>query len=138
MNLLLDPGSAARLAEKTAQLIVAGRELSSFGEEDPSLAGECGVEICSLEARTILSSGAPFRVAQLAAEAARSRRQVTVSSQDLETMSRLEAVVAMGSSRIGLKLATLDASASQEPMARLGSLIGLATGAAGLIRTIFP
>jgi hypothetical protein len=134
VNLLLDPGSAARLAEKTAQLIVAGRELSAFGEEDPTLAGECGVEICSLEARTILSSGAPFRVAQLAGEAARARRQVTVSSGDLETLSRLEAVVAMGSSRIGLKLATLDASASQEPMAKLGSLIGLATGVAGFVR----
>lgn len=138
MNLLLDPRSAALLAEKTAHLIVAGRELSAFGEEDPTLAGECGVEICSLEARTILSSGAPLRVAQLAGEAARSRRQVSVSSQDLETLSRLEAVVSMGSSRINLKLAAMDASASQEPIARLGSLIGLATGAAGLIRSFLP
>lgn len=136
MNLLLDPGTAAKLAEKTAHLIMAGRALSAFGEEDPALAGECGVEISSLEARTILSSGAPFRVAQLAAEAARARRQVTVSSQDLETLSRLEAVVAMGSSKIGLKMAALDASASQEPMAKLGSLIGLATGAAGFIRSL--
>lgn len=136
MNLLLDPRAAAHLAQKTAHLILAGRELSAFGEEDPALAGECGVEICSLEARTILSSGAPLRVAQLAGEAATTRRQVTVSSQDLETLSRLEAVVAMGSSRIGLKLATLDASSAQEPMARLGSLIGLVTGAAGLIKTI--
>jgi hypothetical protein len=136
VNLLLDPGTAAKLAEKTVQLILAGRELSSFGEEDPTLAGECGVEICSLEARTILSSGAPARVAQMAGEAARGRRQVTVSSGDLETLSRLEAVVAMGSSRIGLKLATLDASASQEPMAKLGTMIGLATGAAGFIRSL--
>lgn len=136
MNLLLDPRSAALLAQKTAHLIVAGRELSSFGEEDPTLAGEVGVEICSLEARTILSSGAPFRVAQLAGEAARARRQMTVSSQDLETLSRLEAVVSMGSSRINQKLAAMDASAAQEPMAKLGSLIGLATGAAGFIRSI--
>jgi hypothetical protein len=136
VNLLLDPGTAAKLAEKTAQLILAGRELSAFGEEDPTLAGECGVEICSLEARTILSSGAPARVASLAGDAARGRRQITVSSQDLETLSRLEAVVAMGSSRIGLKLATLDASASQEPMAKLGTMIGLATGAAGFIRSL--
>lgn len=136
MNLLLDPGTAARLAEKTARLILAGRELSAFGEEDPTLAGECGVEICSLEARTILSSGAPARVASLASDAARGRRQVTISSGDLETLSRLEAVVAMGSSRIGLKLATLDASASQEPMAKLGTMIGLATGAAGFIRSL--
>lgn len=136
MNLTLDPRIAAQLAEKTAQLIGAGRELSSFGEEDPSLAGECGVEICSLEARTILAGGAPYRVASLAGEAARARRPVTIGTQDLEAVSRLEAVVAMGSSRIGLKLATLDASASQEPMAKLGSVIGLATGAAGFIRSL--
>jgi hypothetical protein len=136
VNLTLDPGTAAQLAEKTAQLIGAGRVLSEFGEEDPSLAGDCGVEICSLEARTILSGGAPYRVASLAAESMRMRRPVTLSSQDLEAVSRLEAVVAMGSSRIGLKLATLDASSSQEPMARLGSIIGLVTGAAGFIKTI--
>jgi hypothetical protein len=136
VNLTLNPGTAAQLAEKTGQLIGAGRELASFGEEDPSLAGECGVEICSLEARTILSGGAPYRVASLSGEAARQRRPVTIATQDLEAVSRLEAVVAMGSSRIGLKLASLDASASAEPMARLGSMIGLATGAAGFIRSL--
>lgn len=136
MNLTLNPGVAAELAEKTVQLIGAGRELSSFGEEDPALAGECGVEICSLEARTILASGAPYRVASLAGEGAQRRRPVTISTLDLEQVSRLEAVVAMGKSRIDLKLATLDASASQEPMARLGSVIGLATGAAGFIRSL--
>jgi hypothetical protein len=136
VNLTLNPGTAAMLAEKTAQLIGAGRELSAFGEMDPALAGECGVEICSLEARMILSGGAPYRVASQAGEAAQSRRPVTISHSDLELVSRLEAVVAMGSSRIGLKLATLDASASQEPMAKLGSMIGLATGAAGFIRSL--
>lgn len=136
MNLTLNPGTAAQLAEKTAQLIGAGRELASFGEEDPTLAGDCGVEICSLEARTILAGGAPNRVASIAVEAVRTRRSVTIATQDLEAVSRLEAVVAMGSSRIGLKLATLDASASAEPMTRLGSMIGLATGAAGFIRSL--
>lgn len=136
MNLNLNPGIAAQLAEKTSQLIGAGRALSAFGEEDPELAGECGVEICSLEARTILASGAPYRVAQVASEAAAMRRPAAVSSLDLEQVSRLEAVVAMGSARIDLKMASLDASASQEPMARLGSMIGLATGAAGLIRSL--
>lgn len=136
MNLTLNPGTAAQLAEKTAQLIGAGRALASFGEEDPSLAGECGVEICSLEARTILAAGAPYRVSSLAGESARQGRPVTIATQDLEAVSRLEAVVSMGSSRIGLKMATLDASESAEPMTKLGSMIGLATGAAGLIRSL--
>ncbi len=136
MNLTLNPGTAAQLAEKTAHLIGAGRELGSFGADDPALAGECGVEICSLEARTILAGGAPERVAAVAWEGARVRRPITISSQDLEAISRLEAVIAMGSSRIEQKLASMDASASAEPMAKLGSLIGLATGAAGFIRSL--
>lgn len=134
MKLLLDPSVAAQLGEKTAHLIGAGRELSAFGEIDPELAGECGVEICSLEARTILSSGAPFRVASLAGESARTRRALSLASEDLEAVSRLEAVVAMGSSRIALKLASMDASAAQEPMAKVGTLLGVATGAIGLIK----
>jgi len=136
VNLTLNPGVAADLAQKTAYLIGAGRELASFGEEDPGLAGECGVEICSLEARTILATGVPNRVAALAGESARVGRPLTLATQDLEAVSRLEAVVAMGSSRIGQKLASLDASASAEPMAKLGSLIGLATGVGGFIRSL--
>jgi hypothetical protein len=138
MKLTLDPAIAAQLGEKTARLIGAGQELSVFGEMDPGLAGECGVEICSLEARTILSGGAPHRVVSLAGESMRTRRAVALSSDDLEAVSRLEAVVAMGSSRIGLKLASLDAAEAQEPMARLGNLIGFATGAVGLIKSIWP
>lgn len=136
MRHTLGPEIAARLGEKTARLIGAGQELSVFGEMDPELAGECGVEICSLEARTILNTGAPFRVLSQAAESARTRRALALSSDDLEAVSRLEAVVAMGSSRIGMKLASLDATAVQEPMARLGNLIGFATGAVGLIKSL--
>lgn len=138
MKLTLDPAIATQLGDKTARLIGAAQELSVFGEMDPGLAGECGVEICSLEARTILSGGAPFRVASLAGESARARRPVALSSDDLDAVSRLEAVVSMGSSRINLKLASLDAAASQEPMAKLGNLIGFATGAVGLIKSIWP
>lgn len=135
VNLNFDPGTAAELAKRTAYLIGAAQELSAFGEQDPALAGECGVEICSLEARTILSGGAPFRVMVKAEESGRFRRPVAIAASDLEAVSRLEAVVSMGTSRIDLKAAALDATIAQEPTARIGNLIGLATGAIGFIKS---
>lgn len=132
-----DPRSASILAERSAFIEGSGAVLAALGEADPGLAGECGVEVCSLEARTILATGAPGRVAALAGEAARTGKPVAVSPGDLESLSRLEAVVALGSSRIQLKLAALEAEAAQEPRAQLGSLIGLATGAVGLWKAFF-
>lgn len=137
MNTIFDPRTAALLAERVGALHGAATELASLGEHDPGLAGECGVEVCALEARTILSGGAAQRIAVLSAEAARAGRPVSIGTVDLEAVSRLEAVVSLGSSRIGLRLASLDAAASQEPIAKWGGLIGLASGAVGLIRSLF-
>lgn len=135
MNLSFGPDSARELAQRTRYLIGSGRELSLFGEQDPVLAGECGVEICSLEARTILNGGAPFRVVARAEEGIRAGRPITISMADLDAVSRLEAVVSMGSSRIDHKMAALDAAIAQQPAASLGSMVSLATGAIGLIKT---
>lgn len=135
MNLNLDPVMAGRLAEKTAYLIGAARELSAFDEEDPVMAGECGVEVCALEARTILSGGVPYRVLDKAHEAGHTGRPYMVPVSDLEMLSRLEAVVAMGSSRISNKIAALDSAIAQEPAGTIGSMIGIATGAIGLIKS---
>lgn len=137
MRTTFDPRSAALLAERASRIQGSGAELAALGEVDPDLAGECGVEICSLEARTILASGAPSRVVAMAGEAARSGRPTAIETSDIEAMSRLEQVVALGSSRISLKLAALEAQAAQEPTARMGSLMGLATGAVGLFKTFF-
>jgi|FLYK01.1.fsa_nt_gi hypothetical protein len=136
MEILYPPHDAVRLAESVAKISEAARVLAAFGEADPGLASECGVEINALEARTILASGAPARVAARAVEAARTGRPAAVSAQDLEALSRLEAVVALGKSRIDLRLAALEAEASQEPLSRLAGLAGLATGAVGLIKSI--
>lgn len=135
VNVNLDPDMAGKLAQKTAYLIGAAQELSSFDEEDPVMAGECGVEICALEARTILSGGIPYRVLAKAQEAGRIRRPFMVPVSDLEAVSRLEAVVSMGASRIGHKIASLDAAIAQQPTNMIGNMIGIATGAIGLIKS---
>jgi hypothetical protein len=137
MNTTFDPRTAALLAQRALSIQSSAAELAGLGEYDPVLAGECGVEVCSLEARTILSSGAPRRVAASAQEAAQTGRPAMIVTADLEALSRLEGVVALGSSRIGFHLASLDAAAAQEPTARLGNLVGLASGAIGLIRSFF-
>lgn len=137
MRTTFDPGTARVLSERAYAIQVSASELAGLGEHDPALAGECGVEVCSLEARTILMSGAPDRVRQAATQAAQSGRNAEIQTSDLEALSRLEAVVAMGSSRINLKMAAMDAEAAQAPAASLGSLMGLATGAIGFVRSFF-
>lgn len=137
MRTTFDPRTAALLAERATAIQGAALELAALGEVDPGLAGECGVEVCSLEARTILSGGGPSRVIQMAAEAAQRGQLVSIPTVDLEALSRLEAVTALGSSRITLKLAALDAAAAEGPKATIQSLMGLASGAVGLWKTFF-
>jgi hypothetical protein len=136
MRLNFAPDQAARLAGRAASVARAAGELSLFGESDPDLARECGVEISALEARTILSGGAPARIAAAAGEASRWGRPAVLAAEDMDAMERLEHVVALGKSRIDLKSAALDAEASQEPLARLGGFIGLAGAAAGFLKSI--
>ncbi len=128
----LDPSQAAFLVERSVRLAGSARELSAFGEAEPHLASECGVEINALEARTILASGAVDRVARAAAEAVQTRRHASLAAEDLEAVARLEGTVALGSSRIGLKLATLEAAARQEPSQQVNNLIAMGSGVIGL------
>lgn len=137
MNLNFSPAHASILGERAVRLAGSAAELASFGEADPELAAECGVEIGALEARSLLGSGACVRIATAAADSVQTGRPASLAAGDLEALSRLEAVVALSSSRIGLKLAAADAAAAQEPLARLTNLLGLAGGAYGLIKSIF-
>jgi hypothetical protein len=137
VNVLFGPNEAKVLGEQAARLEMSARELALFGEQDPGLAGECGVEVNALEARTILSGGVCRRLAGLAAESVRSGKPVPVAANDLDMLGRLDEVVALGNGRIGLKIAAIDAEKGQEGAARLGSIIGLATGAVGLVKSIF-
>ena len=101
----LSPQQAQFLYQQIGRIATAAQELGQFGETEPDLAGACGVEVCSLEARTILAGGYLQRLAAAAAESVRSGRPATVAAEDLEAASRLEGAVALGSSRIGNKMA---------------------------------
>lgn len=137
MNVSFGPEVAARLAEKASHVAMAGRGLAGFGEAEPWLASQCGVEIGALEARTILSGGAAERVGRAAQEAAQSRRPVLLASEDLEALSRLEGVLAVTTNRIEQTLALIEARESSSGMDGLGSFLGLATGAVGLFKSLF-
>lgn len=137
MNVSFGPDVAGRLAEKAAYVQMAGKELALFGEAEPWLAAQCGVEIGALEARTLLSGGAATRIGRLAGEAAAAGAPVVLAAEDLEALSRLEGVLALSSSRIGQAIAIMDAREQSSGFDNLGSVIGLATGAVGLIKSIF-
>lgn len=135
-TLSLAPGQAAALGVHAERIEGAAHELALFGEREPVLCGECGCDVPSLEARTILSGGAPNRIAEAARHSALSGTPMAVTRSDLDALSRLEGVVMLGSSRIGFKMASLDAEDKQSGVTQLGGLIGLATGVAGLVKTI--
>jgi len=137
VNLVLTSEQARILHEKVGQLAGAAVELGRFGETDPDLAGSCGVEVCSLEARTILAGGYLQRIAGSIASALQAGQSVNLAAEDLEALSRLEGAVALGASRIELKRAALEAEAGQEGISKIGGLLGLATGAVGLYKSIF-
>lgn len=135
--LTFDPRHAAVLRDRVVGLAGSARDFAMFGESEPDLVSECGVEIGCLECRTILAGGAPERVVRAMSEAAQLGRPAGVESGDIEAVSRLEAVLAQSSNRIGLRLASIDAAAAQEPLQRWGSLVALGTGVLGLVKSIF-
>jgi|SRR5579871_155434 len=134
MNVSFGPDMARVLAEKARHVHMAGRELALFGEQEPWLASDTGIEIGSLEARTILSSGATARIFDAADSAARSGKTVTLLAGDVEALSRLEGVLASASSKIAQKQAILEAQDS--PMVKVGQVLGLAAAAANAIGMI--
>jgi hypothetical protein len=137
MDASFSPDQAALLAGHVHRVAMAARELAHFSETDPDIVAECGLEVSSLEARMALSGGAPARIAAAAADAAASGRNARVRSEDLDTMTRLEGVLALAGARMDTRIAAIDAEQSQMGLAKLGSLIGFATGAVGLVKSIF-
>jgi hypothetical protein len=137
MNIAVNPRDAALLGQKAVDLSLSAQELAAFAVQDPGMANECGVEVNALEARTILGSGICHRLAGKCIDAVKAGRTIQVDAADLEQLSRLEGVLSLGSARISLKIAAFDAAQGQEGMAKLGSIIGLATGAIGLVKSIW-
>lgn len=136
MNFSLSPEQAEFLSGRAARIAASAHWLGEFGETDPDLAGACGVEVCALEARTLLGSGLVQRIQAAAGEAVQYRRPVLLASDDLEGLARLEAAVSLGSSRISIRLAAMEVEAGQEGMAKFGGLLGLAGSVWGLVKSI--
>lgn len=134
MNLQFGPGQGEAVARRAEALAGAAMAVVQLDEEDPELSSACGVEVCALEARTVLGSGVLGRVAAAASEARRGRPFV-LSSEDVQALDSLARAVSRADTRIGLKRAALDAEASQEGIARFGGLLGLATGAVGFVKS---
>lgn len=131
MNVSFGPDMARVLAEKARHVHMAGRELALFGEQEPWLASDVGIEIGSLEARTILASGATARVFEAADMAARAGKPAMLMAGDVEALSRLEGVLSMAASKIAQKQMMLEAAES--PVAKIGQVLGLAATAANAI-----
>lgn len=128
------------LAERTRRVQMAGRELAMFGDAEPVLASQCGVELSALEARGILAGGAPERVASLAERAAAAGRPVAVAQGDWEQLLRLEGVLSMAASRIELRRKALEAETSVPSFVQtLAPMLGgiVVDRAIGLIKSIF-
>lgn len=129
------PEVATALLQKIREISLSGRELASFADREPFLASECGVEISALEAKTILGSGIPDRIAASASEAARTGRGFFLHRSDLDGMNRLEGVISTASSRIAQKYMALESAAS--PAVKLGTAINVVGGVINILKTIF-
>lgn len=112
------------LAGRARRLASAAREFVSFAESEPMLAGRAGVEVLALEARGILGAGAAQRAAQGMAEPA-----------DVETLVRLDGVVALAGARLESLEAAMEAAEGEGGFQKLAGIIGLASGAVGLIKS---
>lgn len=129
------PDVARAFLSKIDQVRLAGSELASFGETEPGLAAECGVEIAALEARTILGSRAADRILMAARQGAQLGRPFAVQEADMRAMSRLEGVVSLASNRIAQRYMALEGANSN--VAKLGTVVNVVSGIAGLVRTFF-
>lgn len=129
------PEVARALAVKVRHVGMSGAELASFGEEEPALAAECGVEIAALEARTILAGAAADRIVASADQAARLGRPFMLYEADVRAMTRLEGVVSLASARIAQRYMALEGA--QSNVSKLGAVVNVVTGLAGLVRTFF-
>lgn len=134
-QLQFGPEIARALAAKVSQVRMAGAELASFGEAEPGLSAECGVEIAALEARTILGSAAADRILSAAVHGAQLGRPFTVSEADMRAMNRLEGVLSLASNRIAQRYMALEGASSN--VSKLGSVVNVVSGIAGLVRTFF-
>lgn len=137
MNRTFSAEEAEVLGRRAVELGESAEALSLFAQESPELAQLAGVEVAALEARSILRSGAIHRVVATAMGSARIRRQAQIAAPDLESMTRLEAVVQLSGARINASVQSMDQQGSRGRFDTLGSIIGLASTAVGLYKALF-
>lgn len=129
------PEVAPALLRKVREVSLSGRELAAFADREPALASECGIEISALEAKTILGSGLPDRVAAVAEQASRQRTGFVLFRSDLEGINRLEGVISTASSRIAQKYMALENSGSN--VQKLGTVVNTVLGVVNVFKAIF-
>ena len=114
----MDPNEThvAAFAVSAKALSGAALELVAFADGEPALASRAGVEVLALEARGIMSAGAPMRLA--AKEAA---------PGDMEALARLEGIVTLAEARLDALDASLGATESGGGIERLSGFIGIAS-----------
>lgn len=120
------------LAAKADGDAKAAKELVSFWSENPELAGRAAVEVLALEAKSILSGGAVERVMA----SSRSGRP-TLRQDDLDSVFRLDTIMAISSARLAGLEAALDGEESEAPIHRIGGYVSLAATVLGIVNTIF-
>jgi hypothetical protein len=130
MRIRLGDVQTIELAGKAMALSRQAADLMGFVDREPELSGECGIEVNAVEARALLSGDLAERLSGL-------RGTVEVEESDLERLSRLEGVLALASSRIGARIRALDEAEGSALATKLGSMIGLATGAVGLVKSLW-
>ena len=126
--LSLSPEDASFLAARARALGVAARTLVSFAESEPELAARAGVEIQALEARSILTRGALGRIL--------SGAHLGIPREDLDDMSRLEAVTSVADDRIQALAGSISSQPEEAGVGKLTEVLGVASMAVGLFNSV--
>lgn len=124
------------LLGRVSRIGAAAADLVAFSDQDPELASLSGIEVPSLEARTLLSSGLVGEVSARCADSLRSGRPCSISSAELDAVSRLEAIVATGETRVAQRIAALDNAEKRSLQDHIGSTVGIGSGIISLVRAL--
>ena len=136
-HFVLGARDAERLGARAIDLGARAEALAQFADADPDLAQGAGVEVSALEAKSILAGGFIDRVVATSLGSARSGRHASLAASDFQAVTRLETLLESSDRRIAARLAAYDAQEARSGIEGIGSVIGLATGAVGLLRSIF-
>jgi hypothetical protein len=136
MEYRLGGREADALLGRASRIGAAAEDLVAFCDQDPELASLAGIEVPALEARSLLASGLVGSVSVRCSEAVRSGRPCSVSSSELDAVSRLEAVVATGAARVSQRIAALQAAEDKAIQDKVANVVSVGTGIFALVKTL--